>query len=116
MAIFSMICAAAFALFGRWLQLHPEKLVPAGHFIGPHTFGARLFRLQVAFLGTFAVFGGITGALYTLLQFATFGSVVLGWIALLLSIAAGVFVAVRVRREVKARPVHESKSPYGWWP
>ena len=80
MLIVVSLLSAAFALLGRWIQLHREKIVPTGHFMGPDTLGARLFRVQIAVIGTIAVFGGTYGALYGLLQLATFGSVALGWI------------------------------------
>lgn len=116
MQIVFSILSAAFALFGRWIQLHPEKIVPSGQFMGPDTRGARLFRVQVAVIGTIAVFGGTCGALSSLLQPATFHSVALGWIMVLTAVAAGVVAAVYVRREARARPMHKSTSPYGWWP
>jgi hypothetical protein len=107
---------AAFALFGRWLQLHPEKLVPSGQFMGPDTTGARLFRAQIAIIGTIAVFGGTCGAFHELLRFAAFGSVVLRWMMVLAAAATGIVAAVYVRREANARPMHKSNNPYGWWP
>lgn len=116
MRIVAGLLSAAFALFGRWIQLHPEKIVPAGQFMGPDTLGARLFRVQVAVVGTVAVFGGTCGALYELLRFATFGSVALGWMMVLTAVAAGILAAVYVRCEANALPMHKSNSPYGWWP
>ena len=116
MQIVAGLISAAFALLGRWVQLHPEKIVPAGHFTGPDTLGARLFRVQVAVIGTIAVFGGTYGALHELLQIAAFGSVAVGWIIVLTAVATGIVAAVYVRREASARPMHKSASPYGWWP
>ncbi len=116
MQIVVCLLSAAFALFGRWIQLHPEKIVPTGQFMGPDTIGARLFRVQVAVVGTIAVFGGTYGALHSLLQFTAFGSVVLDWIMVLVAAATGIVAAVYVRREANARPMHKSNSPYGWWP
>jgi len=116
MQIVVSLLSAAFALFGRWIQLHPEKIVPTGQFMGPDSVGARLFRLQVAVIGTIAVFGGTYGALNGFLQFATFGSVALGWTMVLTAVATGIVAAIYVRREANARPMHQSNSPYGWWP
>ena len=116
MQIVASLLLAAFALFGRWIQLHPEKIVPTGHFMGPDTLGARLFRVQVAVIGTIAVFAGTYGALHGLLQFATFGFVALGWIMALTAAAMGVVAAVYVRREANSRPMHKSTWPNGWWP
>ena len=66
--IWSMPCIgvpffAAFALFGRWILLYPEKLIPNGMFSGRHSLGAKVARIQVAFVGTLAVWGGAWGAL-----------------------------------------------------
>ena len=74
-----------------------------------------MFRIQVAVIGTLAVFGGTCGAVHGLLQFAAFGSVALGWIMVLAAVATGMVAAVYVRRETNARPLHKSNSPYGWW-
>jgi len=116
MPVIAALVFAAFAIAGRWVQLHPERVVPKGHFVGPDTRGARLFRAQMAVFGTFAVFGGTWFAIYSLLSLLTFGSVVLDGVAKLVGLALGLFLAVRVRREVKARPAYVSDSPYGWWP
>ena len=58
-----------------------------------------MFRIQVAVIGTLAVFGGTCGAVHGLLQFAAFGAVALGWIMVLAAVATGMVAAVYVRRE-----------------
>jgi hypothetical protein len=105
-----------FALLGRWVQLHPEKIVSKGHFAGENTFGARLFRIQVACLGTFIVFCGTWCALFALLHVFTFDSVVLQGIVQFAAIGGGIIAAMVVRKEANARPRHVSDNPFGWWP
>jgi len=114
--ILAAILFAAFALGGRWIQLHPERTVPKGHFVGPNTLGARLFRAQIAILGTFMVFAGTTAAIFSLLSLLTSASVRLELMAKLIGAVAGVLAAMHVRREARTRPEYVSNSPYGWWP
>jgi len=106
---------AAFALAGRWIQLYPERVVPKGQFIGTDSRGARLYRIQIAVLGTCIVFGGTWFAISSLFLLSS-GSALVVWIGHLMGIVAGIFAAAHVRREAKARPPHVSNSPYGWWP
>jgi cytochrome c biogenesis protein CcdA len=114
--VVAAILFAVFALGGRWIQLHPERTVPKGHFVGPNTRGARLFRAQVAILGTLMVFGGTAATVFSLLSLLTSASVRLELFAKLIALVAGVLAAIRVRREVRTRPQYVSSSPYGWWP
>jgi hypothetical protein len=106
----------AFASFGRWIQLHPEKVVLQGIFMGPHTFGARLFRAKVAIIGSLAVFGGTWCAVFALLSRLVLVSPILSGIAQLVGLCAGVSAAIYVRKEVRARPEYVSSNPHGWWP
>jgi hypothetical protein len=114
--VLAAVFFALFALGGRWIQLHPERVVPKGQFVGPNTAGARLFRLQIALLGTFIVFGGTAASVSSLLSLVTFGSVPMELTAKLIGVVAGVLAAVHVRKEVKGQPEYVSTSPYGWWP
>lgn len=116
MLVVAPILLALFALGGRWTQLHPERVVPKGQFIGPNSPGARLFRVQVAFVGTFMVFGGTAGAIFSLLSLLTLRSALLQVLAKLIGVAAGVLAAIHVRKEARTRPEYVSNSPYGWWP
>ena len=116
MSIVAAILFALFALGGRWIQLHRERTVPKGQFVGPNTLGARLFRAQVAILGTFMVFGGTTAAVFSLLSLLTSASVRLGLLAKLIGAVAGVLAAIYVRWEARTRPEYVSNTPYGWWP
>jgi membrane associated rhomboid family serine protease len=104
------------AFFGRWIQLHPERVVMNGIFMSPHTFGARLFRAQAAIVGTLAVFGGAWCVVFALLSRLALVSLALGWTAQVVGVCAGVYAAVYVRKEVRARPEYVSNNPHGWWP
>jgi hypothetical protein len=122
--IVGILLSPAFALVGRWIQLHPEKIVPTGRFMGPDSIGARLFRVLVAVIGTIAVFGGACGVFLGLLLFV-FTDVpavdwmmrlAIKWMVRLAIVAVGTATAVYVRREAKARPLHKSNGPTGRWP
>lgn len=114
--IIQALIFSGFALLGRWMQLHPERVVPEGTFMRHNTVGARLFRAQIVVIGTMAVFGGTYFALSTLVEAASFDSVLLGWVFRLVALVAAVLTAIYVRKEVNARPAHQSTNPYGWWP
>src|SRR3954470_3453247 len=107
--IISVLMFGAFALLGRWLQLHPEKVIPEGAFISEETKGAKLARAQVVVVGIFAVVLGTAFALYSVLELVTFGHWTLSLLAVLIAGVAGVIVAKRVRTEVKSLPNHHSK-------
>lgn len=114
--LIGIVLAIGFALGGRWIQLYPERVVPKGHFVGPTTLGARLFRAQMAVLGGFMVLGGTCMALSSALSLISFGSSIVVWIGRVVAVAAGVAAVIYVRREVNARPPYVSNTPYGWWP
>ena len=114
--ILSVPIAALFGLLGRWIQLHPERIVPKGQFVGRDSSGARLFRAQVVLVGTLMVFGGTFGVIVSLLSLLTFRSLVLQLLARLIGLVVGVLAAICVRKEVRSRPEYDSDSPYGWWP
>lgn len=111
-----IVMGIVFALLGRWVQLHPERVVPKGHFVGPNTFGARLFRAQTVVIGGFAVFGGTWIAVSKLLTLVSFDLSILAWIAQFIGVAAGAAAVSYVRKEVKKQPPYVSNTPYGWWP
>jgi membrane associated rhomboid family serine protease len=115
-ALLSAFLAALFGLLGRWIQLHPERIVPKGQFVGRDSSGARLFRAQMVLMGTFMVFGGTFGVVSSLLSLLTFRSAILQLLARLIGLVVGVLAAIRVRKEVRSQPGYVSTSPYGWWP
>ena len=108
--------SALFAWFGRWLLLHPEKVVPKGHFTGEHTFGALLFRAQIKLIGYLAVFFGAWCAVFSLGSIFIFISEWMGIVAQIAGCTAAILVVAFVRKDVRAKPRYESTSPYGWWP
>lgn len=61
MPIMTILLSSAAALLGRWLQLHPEKILPPGHFAEGST-TARIYRVQIACMGSFAVLAGTWSA------------------------------------------------------
>src|ERR1700739_97089 len=114
--IVAAVLFAVFALGGRWIQLHPERTVPKGQFAGPNTLGARLFRAQVAILGTFMVFSGTTAAVFSLLSLLSSALLRLELVVKLIGVVAGILAATRARMEARTRPEYVSTNPYGWWP
>ena len=107
---------AAFALFGRWILLYPTKLIPSGMFSGRDSFGAKVARVQVAFVGTFAVWGGTWGALTMAITLVTPWEAWMHFVATATGCIAGVIAAALVHRERKVRAPHRSEHPLGWWP
>jgi hypothetical protein len=116
MPVITAIVCVVFAVGGRWAQLNPERVVPKGQFVGPNTAGARLFRLQVAILGTVAVFAGTSGAVFSVLSLLTVRSLFLTLAVKLIGAVAGTLVAIHVRKEARNRPEYVGSGPYGWWP
>src|SRR6185369_654381 len=101
--VFVVIPAStAFAFLGRWLQLHPERMIWKELCAGPNTWAARLFRFQVSFVGGFALFFGTFGAIFMLLSLFTFDSEFLKFLSLVFATLGAVAAYILVRREVKA--------------
>lgn len=91
--------------------------MPKGQFVGPNTLGARLFRTQMAILGTFMVFGGTTAApVFSLLSLFTAASARLKLVAKMIGVILGVFAAIRVRREVETGLRMSALPPHVLWP
>ena len=105
-----------FVLGGRWIQLNPERTVPKGYFTGSNTLGARIHRFQIAALGTFAVFAGTTGTVFSIVSPLAFAPAALGWMTRVTGIMFGIIAAIHVRKEAKAKPTYVSTTPFGWWP
>jgi len=114
MIIIRVLMLVGFALLGRWMQLHPERIVPKGWFIGENTFGARLLRAQATVVGGFAVLAGTAFALSTALVPLTSGHSVLQVIVWLLAVTLGILAVSYVRKEVKRQPLYRSTSPHRW--
>jgi membrane protein implicated in regulation of membrane protease activity len=116
MNIIALLMFVALALGGRWMQLHPEKIVPKGWLVSEKSFGAKLLHAEATVIGGFAVFLGTTFGLSTVLQLLTFGHAVLRFLTWCVAITIGVFAARYVRKEVRNQPPYNSMTPYGWWP
>jgi hypothetical protein len=50
MPVVTILLSSAAAWLGRWIQLHPEKLLPRGHFAAD-SMSARIYRIQIACMG-----------------------------------------------------------------
>ena len=103
----------AAALFGRWLQLNPERILVQGTFQSPNSSGAVLIRKVIAVQGTLFVVFGVMGAFLSLTF--CFDSRAITVIATLAGITCGVLAARIVRKEVRAKgdPV---PGQFGVWP
>jgi hypothetical protein len=114
MPILTILLSSAAAWLGRWIQLHPEKILPQGHFAEDST-TAHIYRIQIACMGSFAVFAGTWSAVLnagTLLIHRiplTRRGVLLGGAAL------GVAAVLYVRTEVRMRR-RKANSPSESWP
>src|SRR3954454_25395095 len=105
MPIISILILVTVALFGRWVQMHPGRIVGEGMFPARDSLGARSFRGVVAFLGSCAVFAGVYGALWNVLRPETVGSAGFRLMLRLMFAIAGIIAVIYVRKEVKSRPV-----------
>ncbi len=108
--------SAGFALLGRWLLLHPEKLPPRGSFTGPDSSMARIYKWQITIVGSFAVFFGSVGVVFYLLSWMETFSPLFMPVVILVAIVSGIYVSIHVRKEVRSRPKYVSDSPFGLWP
>jgi hypothetical protein len=113
--LLSLIFGFGLLYWGRWIQLHPEKLTRQGSYAGVNTFGARLFRAQVLVMGVGLLFGG-TFLLLGGLAYLVFRSDASLWAVGLPTIITTTIGAFRIRAEVKKQPPYRSTSPHGWWP
>jgi hypothetical protein len=116
MIAIQILLFAGFALLGRWLQLHQERVFPKGYFVAVNSWGAKLARAQVAVVGTFAVVGGTAGSISRLLSVVPVRSQFLAAAIVVIGLSAGVMAAIYVRKEVRVLPPHQSTDPNGWWP
>jgi uncharacterized membrane protein len=113
-ALIGLVLFGGFALGGRWVRLHPEKVFGEGHFNTEKSW--RQWEKLIVAMGTFAVLGGTACGTRSLLALVTFNRLWLEMISTLVAIVCGVLAARYVQREAKVRPPHVSKNPYGWWP
>ena len=114
--VIQVALSATFAVLGRWVQLHPERVFPKGNFVAVNSWGAKLARAQVAIFGTLAVFIGTAGTLWKLTGSCPLHSATAEVIILVIDVAEGLIAAIYVRKEVRASPPYQSTDPQGWWP
>lgn len=115
-AAISFLILAAFAGFGRWVFLRPERIIIDGLYTSKDSFAARTARLMVRALGIFAVFGGTWGGVLSLFQTVGFGHAGIGVIGQIMGLTCAIGAVTYVRREAKSIPPHVPGNPYGWWP
>jgi hypothetical protein len=115
MPILTILLSSAAAWLGRWIQLHPEKILPKGHFAADSA-TARIYRVQIACMGSFAVFAGTWGAILNIFALLIHRLRVTRRTALFAGAALGIAAAIYVRREVRARQRPQPASVNRSWP
>jgi hypothetical protein len=116
MTLIVIAALAAVVLGARWLEIHPESIVPKGHFASFNSPSARLFRVVVSFMGSFFIVFGVWGTVLTLRNLASVNSVALNLVAHVVGMSLGLVAAYYVRRETRLQQPTKPDSPYGWWP
>jgi hypothetical protein len=115
MPVLTILLSSAAALLGRWIQLHPEKILPKGHFEADST-TARIYRVQIAVMGSFAVFAGTWSVVLNILALLIHRLPVTRRAALFAGAALGIAAVIYVRREVRARQRLQPPSTNRSWP
>ena len=115
MPILTIVLSSVAALLGRWIQLHPEKIIPRGHFAEDST-SARIYRIQIACMGSFAVFAGTWSAVLNILALLIYRLPVTRRTALFAGAVLGIAAVLYVRREVRARQRLQPASTNPSWP
>jgi hypothetical protein len=100
MPILIILLSSAAALLGRWIQLHPEKVLPQGHF-AEDSVTARIYRVQIACMGSFAVFAGTWSAVLNLCTLLIHRLPLTRRGALLAGAVLGVAAVIYVRSEAR---------------
>lgn len=113
MPIVTILLSSAAAWLGRWIQLHPEKILPQGHFAADSA-TARIYRVQIACVGSFAVLAGTWSAVLNVCVLLIHKLPFTRRTALLAGAVLGIGAAIYVRREVSARQRRESGSLQRW--
>jgi hypothetical protein len=113
MPVLTILLSSAAALLGRWIQLHPEKILPRGHF-AKDSVSARVYRVQIACMGSFAVFAGTWSAVLNIGTLLIRKLPITRRTALFAGVVLALAAVLYVRREVSARQRRESNSPRVW--
>ncbi len=115
MPTITILLSSAAALLGRWIQLHPEKILPKGHFAADSA-TARIYRVQIACMGSFAVFAGTWSAVLNILTLLIHRLPVTRRTTLFAGALLGIAAVLYVRREVRARQRLQAASTDRSWP
>lgn len=115
MPIITILLSSAAAWLGRWIQLHPERILPKGHFAADSA-AARIYRVQIACMGSFAVFAGTWSAVLSILTLLIHRLPVTRRTALFAGAVLGIAAVIYVRREVRARQRPQPASANRSWP
>ena len=115
MPIVTILLSSAAALLGRWIQLHPEKILPKGHFSADSA-TARIYRVQIAVMGSFAVFAGTWSVVLNILALLIHRLPVTRRTALFAGAVMGIAAVIYVRREVRVRQQPQPPSTNRSWP
>jgi len=113
MPVLTVLLSLAAALLGRWIQLHPERILPRGHF-AEDSAPARFYRVQIAVMGSFAIFAGTWSAVLNLCILLIHRLPLTRRAALFAGAALGIAAVLYVRREVRVRQRREPASPQAW--
>ena len=113
MPLLTILLSSAAALLGRWIQLHPEKILPRGHF-AEDSVRARVYRVQIACMGSFAVFAGTWSVALNIGTLLIHKLPITRRTALFAGVVLAMAAVLYVRREARARQRRESSSPRVW--
>ena len=113
MPLLTILLSSAAALLGRWIQLHPEKILPRGHF-AEDSVSARVYRVQIACMGSFAVFAGTWSVALNIGTLLIHKLPITRRTALFAGVVVAMAAVLYVRREARARQRRESNSPRVW--
>jgi len=113
MPVLTILLSSAAASLGRWIQLHPEKILPRGAFADDGV-TARIYRAQIACMGSFAVFAGTWSTVLGILVLTTHKLLLTRRTALVIGAALAIAAVIYVRREVSAQRRRKSGVPKVW--
>jgi hypothetical protein len=113
MPVLTILLSSAAALLGRWIQLHPEKILPRGHFAG-NSVSARVYRVQIACMGSFAVFAGTWSAVLNIGTLLIHKLPITRRSALFAGVVLAIAAVLYVRWEARGRERRTSDSPRVW--
>ena len=104
--LIALVLSGAWGLAGRWILLHPDRVVPKDLFSSHESLSARVGRAEITFVGTFMVFAGAVGTVF-------YTAVLLRspeWVAQFVAVAVGSYIGYRVYKDVRQRTTRAIKS------